>query len=605
MIKTWKIFLIIVIISGLYAPITHAQSSWTEKASTPKQGGLGEAVIGTGTHIYTIRAYSSGACNFWKYTPASNTWSSIIEWTPDEYNDPIPRPKSGTSMTWDGGDYIYIMFGAAYSNTGRRFFYRFDIGDETWEELADTPTDQGAGDALTWSGYDGKCYALMGSNSHGESFARYNPGDNSWETRSLSWSSIDDGASLAWTGDNHIYALRGEYEETVPHTDAAVYDIDANTWSSITDIPASNGVGDGGSMLWIGNWDSSQSDYIYALSGNEVDETPGSAFYVYSISGDEWSELDPLLYPVGYWVGNRLGYADSSIFCWQGAPSTWDGEGDKFSKYQLTCELTLIVRGGDNGVYYNAWDETGTEWSGWAQLPGSTPGRPAAATIGTDLHLVVRGSDGGIYHGVVDLETEDFSGWTKFPGGTPSAPSLAATETGLILTVRGNDNRIYYATYDDSWSSWTQLPGSTPDAVGTTVTGDTYHIMVRDSDSKMYHGQMTVSTETWQGWSLMTGTTPSQPVLSDDEEKVYLVVHGSDNGIYSSTYDGSWNSWTKQPGATLQSPGAAVYEGELWVCVTGITTGFYYSSTDLETSAWSGWGYLGGSSPSPPTLIGE
>ena len=101
----------------------------------------------------------------------------------------------------------------------------------------------------------------------------------------------------------------------------------------------------------------------------------------------------------------------------------------------------------------------------------------------------------------------------------------------------------------------------------------------------------------------MTGTTPSQPVLCDNEDDLYLVVRGSDNGIYSSTFDGSWSSWTKLPGATTQSPGAAIYDNELWVCVTGMSAGFYYSSTDLDSSIWSGWGYLGGSSPSPPSLI--
>lgn len=93
--------------------------------------------------------------------------------------------------------------------------------------------------------------------------------------------------------------------------------------------------------------------------------------------------------------------------------------------------------------------------------------------------------------------------------------------------------------------------------------------------------------------------------LCDDELSLYLVVRGSNNGIYWSEYTGSWSTWHKVSGSTLQSPGAAVYDNELWVCVTGMTTGFYYSSRDLDTYTWSGWGYLTGSSPSPPTLIGE
>jgi hypothetical protein len=40
------------------------------------------------------------------------------------------------------------------------------------------------------------------------------------------------------------------------------------------------------------------------------------------------------------------------------------------------------------------------------------------------------------------------------------------------------------------------------------------------------------------------------------------------------------------------------------VDITEVSTGFNYGYTDLESSVWSGWDYLGGSSPSPPTLIG-
>jgi len=79
----------------------------------------------------------------------------------------------------------------------------------------------------------------------------------------------------------------------------------------------------------------------------------------------------------------------------------------------------LLVRGGDDRVYYNLWNDTDTLWTGWVQLPGSTPDRPAGAIIGSDLHPVVKGSIGGIYHGIVDLETDDFSGWTKLPESTP------------------------------------------------------------------------------------------------------------------------------------------------------------------------------------------
>ncbi|MEM2530738.1 MAG: hypothetical protein QXL32_06475 [Candidatus Bathyarchaeia archaeon] len=47
--------------------------------------------------------------------------------------------------------------------------------------LRDTPYPQGAGDAIAYSGYDGRLYALLGSNKHGAGFSRYDPSSGPWE----------------------------------------------------------------------------------------------------------------------------------------------------------------------------------------------------------------------------------------------------------------------------------------------------------------------------------------------------------------------------------------------------------------------------------------
>jgi len=312
------------------------EGSWIEKASTPKAGGFGEAVVGTGESIYIIRGYSWGKCQFWEYNTSTNTWDTIMEWDPNGTipNDPIPRPKSGTAMAYDYDDHIYVLLGAAQSDTGRRYFFRYNISTNTWTQRADTPYDQGAGDSATWSGYDNKLYALIGSTSHGSGFARYDPSSNTWETLDLDWPSIDDGASLSWVGGEYIYGLRGEWEETTPHNDTARYDINTDDWETVASIPAIEGVGDGASLLWIGNWIDDYSGYIFALSGNDVEENPNYGFYCYSISGNYWWELDPLPYSVGNYTGCRLGLADFGIYYWQGQPSTCEGGGNFFAKFE-------------------------------------------------------------------------------------------------------------------------------------------------------------------------------------------------------------------------------------------------------------------------------
>ena len=43
---------------------------WVERAPTPKAGGYGEAVTGTGNHIYVIRClYATSDPQFWRYSP--------------------------------------------------------------------------------------------------------------------------------------------------------------------------------------------------------------------------------------------------------------------------------------------------------------------------------------------------------------------------------------------------------------------------------------------------------------------------------------------------------------------------------------------------------
>lgn len=103
---------------------------------------------------------------------------------------------------------------------------------------------------------------------------------------------------------------------------------------------------------------------LYPFWGS-ADEDPGYGFYRYSISCNDWEELESLPCPVGYYVGNRLGFADGHIHYWQGAPKSerWICGGDAFYMFKTTLKgdidgdgwitttdaviaLDLAVRGG-------------------------------------------------------------------------------------------------------------------------------------------------------------------------------------------------------------------------------------------------------------------
>ena len=316
------------------------KTSWTYVTDSPDEGGYGECVASDGKYIYILKQYNAlKSPYFWRYDPSRNRWADLSS------NLPNVDFKNGLSMAYDYYGNFYVLLGSAYGDGSNRvYFYKYNISTDTWTRLADTPHVQGAGDAIVYSGYDDKLYAFMGRAHYTGTytppdhtysiFARYDPGTNTWEQLKFPpWPGTDDGCSLAWTGGRYIYALAGEFEETKPNTNFSRYDIVTNTLEKMANIPAPDGVGDGGSLLWIGYYDSSYDDVIFALGGNGCKETPGYNFSMYHISTNTWEKLDDLPYPIGDYVGNRLGYANGKIYYWQGTPDDWSGGGTKICYY--------------------------------------------------------------------------------------------------------------------------------------------------------------------------------------------------------------------------------------------------------------------------------
>ncbi len=322
---------------------TPTPHNWTKKADTPATGGYGEAVVGTDNYIYIARCmHASSTPYFWRYNPTTNSWDPR-----DTSGLQTGAFRNGAALTWDYDDSIYALLGGRYSDSNRRLFYRYDRSNNSWEQLTDTPHAQGAGDSIAWSGYDDLIYAILGSKEHGTVFACYNIFTNSWNALPFNpnWTTTDDGASLVWTGGEYLYALRGEYDETVPNGDFARYHIPTKAWEDMSPIPESEGVGDGGSLLWVNEY----PDYTFALGGGSCLEDPGYNFYRYSISPDNWEQLESPPCPTGYYVGNRLGVANGHIYYWQGAPSTWDCGGKAF--YMFEFEISFPIFDTNQGTY--------------------------------------------------------------------------------------------------------------------------------------------------------------------------------------------------------------------------------------------------------------
>lgn len=87
--------------------------------------------------------------------------------------------------------------------------------------------------------------------------------------------------------------------------------------------------------------------------------------------------------------------------------------------------------------------------------------------------------------------------------------------------------------------------------------------------------------------------------------KLFLVVRGTDNGIYYRFFNEStstWNAWVRLPGLTSQSPAAAICNNELRIVVLGTDGRLYFGYVDLSTSMFNGWKMIDGLTPSAPEL---
>jgi len=319
-------------------PVCAPNGSWVWVRDTVT-GADGEAVVGTGDAIYIAKG-----TGFYRYTPADNSWTAVAAPPNPDSGDAF---KTGTALTWDFGDYVYALYGAATVDS-RRWFYRYSISGNSWQALANTPADQGEGDTITYNGT--YIYATIGGEQRPTYFVRYDPFTNSWSGEPANPpAGMGDGASLVWTGGDFLYALRGEFYETSALYDFWRYSLTDDVWAAMADIPADphdggiGGVGDGGSLLYVGRWLSTYTDYIYALSGNQVRETPDNRTYRYTISMNSWERLADLPFVVGDYVGCRLGYADGHIYAWQGTPGTWEGGGDDLAYYVFPAPEPVYV----------------------------------------------------------------------------------------------------------------------------------------------------------------------------------------------------------------------------------------------------------------------
>ena len=176
-------------------------------------------------------------------------------------------PYTGTSLGYDGSDYIYFIVGGAYSYTTR-----YQISTKKWSMVEVIPCTYYSGGLTAANGY---LYAACGGTTN--YFFRFNPASHQWEQRANTPDTIAaSGQGLVYDGSDAIYLLRGNGTTTLYK-----YTISTDTWSTeSTTIPGTIGNSYGATIMHDG------SDALYIIRGNNL-----GGFYKYTISSQTWTTL--------------------------------------------------------------------------------------------------------------------------------------------------------------------------------------------------------------------------------------------------------------------------------------------------------------------------
>jgi len=188
-------------------------SSWERLENTPWHQGTGDSLawvrIGEENYLYAWlgttssgRPASAGGAKFYRFSISGMSWdpTPITEvgtlWWDNSVSPPYGA-DDGANMVWTGGDYLYCMPGAyteSLSSSEERYFARFVISENRWEDLAAMPHNENPdtaegdgvddGGSMVWDGGD-YLYALKGGDGNGnvaaDNFWRYSISSNSWE----------------------------------------------------------------------------------------------------------------------------------------------------------------------------------------------------------------------------------------------------------------------------------------------------------------------------------------------------------------------------------------------------------------------------------------
>lgn len=626
-------------------------NSWEDLTDMPELIWYGSAISTDGTYIYVLRGSSTQ--DFWRYDPGANSWSTMTNTPSTIYtgggmvyysgnlyatrgnnsttlyryniagNQWYTTTTGGASLTAAPatfnedrkidikGDEIFVV-----RSTNTNSFYKYDIGDNAWTTLVNTPqinryvgsvynsaddmvyvfrgngtydfwkydpdtnlflgpTDlpatPGSGADLIY--YNGYLYLARGNNT--QNIYRYSLAGDSWETltSNSNWTLNDDTKGVQAGG--LLYFYRGSNTANF-----AYYDPAGNSWTTRSDTPSN--VRYGGSLAYTGS-----GDFIYGTRGVET-----ATFWRYSISGDSWSDAAVADLPddTEPSYGSRLisdgtniylipGYGRSKFLKYTVASDSWSVLSDlPFNPYWGTDIAYYNNKFyAQAGYYKNEFWEYNIGTNTWRRLPN----------IQTNYAY-----DAGPYNG----------------------GSLEADANGNIYSISGqNITQMYiYAIGSHNY----QASGVWTSGVQDLTYVESWGAF---SSSVSTPGDSTVSFETrsssdaisWSDWQVVSGETISSPANRYLQIKATLTASTDRSQtpiLYSASfiYQGDSVAPTNPTSFTASSQavgGASLVSGTSYTYHQPYFT--WSGASDSQTAIAGYYVYFGSSSSADPVELGS
>ena len=540
---------------------------------------------GSGTKLKYLSAYN--------YSTFLNFDTSSLKWDEPAAIYGSSYIQHGCNFVWDGGDYIYKTIG----RNEYGYFQRYSISGNTWENLANMPSDLRiyyGGDTTYLNGY---VYATRGYND--TEFGRYNTSTDTWDPLlAHTPSGIHYGGALCNDG-TYIYAFKGGNTASFYR-----YDPSANTWSDAAVADAPETVYYGGALCYPGT-----GDYIYASRGQHT-----TTFWKYDTQADEWTSCANA--PFIFYHQGTLTYPGSGDYIYAFA-----GRYNFFGRYKFqgtgadTWEVLegtphwqdyyyVGVAAGDKvySTYYQDDDDeldvytisTG-EWSDPCQNTYySYPYYGSTVHPGGDTVYMFYGQySSNIWK--YSLSGKKWTGFVRAPflfGFGTKACYPGSGDIIYVLQGRGSKKLWAYDYVNDTWTQkadalfmindGSQLDGSGDllfacGGISSTYTGT-------GMDGNLF-AKYTISTDTWTQLTNMPDYVYTW--YQRGNKLAYVPSAGTSGKVYWTSYEDSYlriydvageawsNSSNRSPACYVRGGGSLYYpgSGDTIYCFTG---GGYY-----------------------------